>query len=211
MFAMRVLVVSANRLAQAGLGALVEQSDDLEVVGALPPEEAADAVTRLGADAVLIDAGAGETEALALVEQLDRMVPTLVVAVLADSAPAVADAIGAGADVVLPAAISAPALSRALDAASAGLTVLGSGMAAEMLQAGPEVDPPAQLLERLTPRESQVLQLLARGLTNAEIGARLGVSEHTAKFHVGTVLGKLGARSRAEAVALGARLGWITV
>ena len=208
---MRVLVVSANRLAQAGLGALVEQAEGLEVAGALSPEDAADEVARGGPDAVLIDAAAGESEALALLEELRGAQPVPLIAVLADASEAVADAIAAGADAVLPAAVGPSALARALAAADAGLTVLGSGMAAGLLPLTPEIDTPPQPVERLTPRESEVLQLLARGLTNAEIARRLGVSEHTAKFHVGAVLGKLGARSRAEAVALGSRLGWITV
>jgi two-component system, NarL family, nitrate/nitrite response regulator NarL len=208
---MRVLVVSANRLAQAGLGALVEQAEGLEVVGAISPEDAAEAVARSGLEAVLIDSAAGESDALALVEDLRRALPAPVIAVLADASEAVADAIGAGADAVLPAAVGPGALARALAAAAEGLTVLGPEMAAGLLPVSPEIDSPPRPVERLTPRESEVLQLLARGLTNAEIAKRLGVSEHTAKFHVGAVLGKLGARSRAEAVALGLRLGWITV
>jgi len=203
---MRVLVVSSNRLAQAGLGAIVEQAEGLEVVAALSPEEAVDAVARLGAEAALIDAETGESAALALVERLRREAPELHLAVLADSAQTTTDAVAAGAAVVLPADITPAALGAALSAASYGLAVLGRDLAAGLVP--PEATQP---LERLTPREVEVLQLLARGLTNAEIGTRLGLSEHTAKFHVGAVLGKLGARSRAEAVALGARLGWITV
>jgi two-component system, NarL family, nitrate/nitrite response regulator NarL len=207
---MRVLVISSNRLAQAGLGAIVEQAEGLEVIAALAPEEAVDAVARLGPEVALIDAEAGESAALALVERLRREAPELHLAVLADSQPVVADAFAAGAAAVLPADITPAALGAALRALAYGLAVLGGEMAAGLVPAPAEVDEAIQPLERLTPREGEVLQLLARGLTNAEIGARLGLSEHTAKFHVGAVLGKLGARSRAEAVALGARLGWVT-
>lgn len=63
------------------------------------------------------------------------------------------------------------------------------------------------LIEPLTPRELEVLQLLARGLRNKEIALRLGVSERTATFHVGNVLGKLGADSRTEAIHLARRHG----
>ncbi len=63
--------------------------------------------------------------------------------------------------------------------------------------------------EPLTAREVEILALLARGLTNKRIAARLNLSEHTVKFHVGSVLGKLGAATRAEAVALGARHGYV--
>jgi DNA-binding NarL/FixJ family response regulator len=208
---MRVLVVSANRLAQAGLGALVEQAEGLEVAGAISPEDAADEVARSVPEAVLIDAGAGESGALALLQELRQARPAPVIAVLADDSETVAEALGVGAAAVLPASVSAGALARALAAAAEGLTVLGPEMATRLLPIESDADTPEQPIERLTPRESEVLQLLAGGFTNAEIAGRLGVSEHTAKFHVGAVLGKLGARSRAEAVALGSRLGWITV
>ena len=61
----------------------------------------------------------------------------------------------------------------------------------------------------LTPRESEVLQLLAEGLPNKAIAERLGISDHTAKFHVNAILGKLGASTRTEALAQAARLGLV--
>lgn len=63
--------------------------------------------------------------------------------------------------------------------------------------------------EPLTERERNVLAALARGLSNKRVAERLGISEHTVKFHVGSILAKLGAGTRAEAVALGARLGYV--
>ena len=102
-----------------------------------------------------------------------------------------ADALAAGAAAVLPADITPAALGAALRATLAGLSVLGREIAAGLVPPAPEVGEAVQPLERLTRREGEVLQLLARGLTNAEIGSRLGLSEHTAKFHVGAVLGKL--------------------
>jgi len=67
------------------------------------------------------------------------------------------------------------------------------------------------LVEALTPRELQVLQLLAAGLGNKEVASRLEISEHTAKFHVAAIMGKLGAASRTEAVTLGIRHGLIMI
>ncbi|MGH8240848.1 MAG: response regulator transcription factor [Steroidobacteraceae bacterium] len=61
----------------------------------------------------------------------------------------------------------------------------------------------------LTPREREVLQMLAAGLGNKAIGSRLGISEHTAKFHVAQILGKLDAACRAEAVSIAMRRGWV--
>jgi DNA-binding NarL/FixJ family response regulator len=70
---------------------------------------------------------------------------------------------------------------------------------------------PRALVEPLTPREQEVLQLLASGLSNKEIAQRLAISEHTAKFHVAKLLQKLGAESRSEAVFLAARMGLLVV
>ena len=69
-------------------------------------------------------------------------------------------------------------------------------------------DPP---VEGLTPREFEVLRLVADGLHNREIAARLGVTEHTVKFHLGAIFGKLGASTRTEAVQKGLRLGMIDI
>ncbi|HXN41970.1 MAG TPA: response regulator transcription factor, partial [Myxococcaceae bacterium] len=65
--------------------------------------------------------------------------------------------------------------------------------------------------ETLTPRETEVLQLLSRALSNKEIAQRLGITEHTAKFHVNSILGKLGAQSRTEAVVKAARRGLVLI
>lgn len=66
-------------------------------------------------------------------------------------------------------------------------------------------------LETLTPRESEVLQLVAQGLANKQIGLEMEISEHTVKFHISSIYAKLGATNRAEAVSLGLRFGWITL
>ena len=69
--------------------------------------------------------------------------------------------------------------------------------------------PSQELAEDLTPREHEVLQLLAEGLPNKAIARKLGISEHTVKFHINAILGKLGAGSRTEAVVLATRLGLV--
>jgi DNA-binding CsgD family transcriptional regulator len=106
--------------------------------------------------------------------------------------------------VVTPAAGGAE-LRAAVAAAAHGFVALPAGLA-DGPGAGGTVEP-----EPLTPREREVLDLLGQGLSNRRIAARLGISEHTAKFHVGSVLAKLGVSSRTEAVSLGIRRGLITV
>lgn len=101
-------------------------------------------------------------------------------------------------------------LAAALQAVQAGLwsgdPALTNGLLA--FAADPAED---ENLESLTPREREVLQLLARGLANKQIAAQLGLSENTVKFHISSVYAKLGAGNRAEAVTLGARRGWISL
>jgi two-component system, NarL family, response regulator YdfI len=69
----------------------------------------------------------------------------------------------------------------------------------------------AELSEEITPRETDVLRMLAQGLVNKDIAARLGISEHTVKFHISSILDKLGASTRTEAVTLGIRRGLIPI
>ena len=96
-------------------------------------------------------------------------------------------------------------LAAAVRAVAEGLVVLEADAVGLGLRRGAaSLDPP---IEALTRRELEVLPLLADGLTNRRIAERLGISEHTAKFHVNAILGKLGAATRAEAVALAARQG----
>jgi two-component system, NarL family, response regulator YdfI len=104
-------------------------------------------------------------------------------------------------------------LRAAATAAAQGFTVLPATLAARLLPArlaaaDEGLDEP---LEPLTPREREVLELLAHGLSNRQIAERLGISEHTAKFHVAAVSAKLGASSRTEAVSRGVRRGLLTL
>jgi DNA-binding NarL/FixJ family response regulator len=111
------------------------------------------------------------------------------------------EALASGARGVVSRRTNGPRLSRALDAILEGLLVIDEDLAEDALR------PPQRPLganETLTPRELEVLELLASGLSNKEIAERLGVSFHTVKFHVNSILGKLGASSRTEVVARGA-------
>ena len=131
------------------------------------------------------------------------------VLVLTDAAAA-ADALDAGATAVLSVDIGDRALRAAIRAAVLGLTTL-SGEFRDRIGAGHaegEVDGPTA---DLTSRELQVLQLLAEGASNKAIARRLGITPHTAKFHVATIAGKLGATGRTDAVARAMRLGLLMV
>jgi DNA-binding NarL/FixJ family response regulator len=103
---------------------------------------------------------------------------------------------------LLQANASCEQIVQALKSVGAGLTVFDSTLA-------PQSTGEESAAEELTPREGEVLRLLGDGLGNKEIAAKLGISEHTIKFHIRSILGKLGAASRTEAVARGLRSGLI--
>jgi DNA-binding NarL/FixJ family response regulator len=100
----------------------------------------------------------------------------------------------------------------AIMAAASDLTVLTPEQSRAWLHDSlPSREDLEPLLETLTPRESEVLRMLAQGLANKEIAGKLAISDHTAKFHVAQILGKLGAASRTEAVTIGIRRGLIPI
>jgi DNA-binding NarL/FixJ family response regulator len=105
-------------------------------------------------------------------------------------------------------------IAAAIRAAAAGLIALDRSVASLLLTSAPlaragRAEETALPGETLTAREREVLQLMAQGLPNKNIAARLSISQHTVKFHVASILAKLGAASRTEAVTLGARRGYV--
>jgi len=105
--------------------------------------------------------------------------------------------------------VTAEQIVAAVHAAAAGLIVMpaGEGIALQ----SPMHEPLQDTVEPLTPREMDVLEMLAEGLSNKMIAHRLSISDHTAKFHVNSILAKLNAGTRTEAVTRGIRLGLIKI
>lgn len=209
---LRVLIVSANPLARGGLAVLVEGMTGMKIVGTTGVAEAASLAGQLLPDAVLLDAGDGEPEELDAIARLAMAQPGLPIVALASENGAVAQALTFGASALLPAAVDAETLAAALRASARGLATIARSDLATLLPQEERIEPARNApAEALTPRELEVLQWMARGLTNRQIARHLQISEHTVKFHAGAVLGKLNARSRAEAVARAIGLGWILV
>ena len=195
-------MVADDPLARGGLAAIV-RSQGFEVVGPASADEAGRAALfSPRPDLVVWDVG---DDVATLTDRLKEWEPEglPVVALVADE-PGAVEALGAGAQGALFRSVEPERLVAALHAAANGLVVLEEAMATALRPRPLAASPPA---EALTRRETEVLQLLSLGLSNKEIASRLAVSEHTAKFHVNAILGKLGAQSRTDAVVRAARMG----
>lgn len=190
----RVLIVADDAWARAGLGALLA-GQALQIVGQVGSE--ADWAS-YQPEVVVWDLGMGG----GLVELSE--IPVLIL--LNEPADAV-KVLAAGARGVLLREAEPETLTAAILAVAQGLSVLEPDLLSSLLpEPTPEEKP---LTEDLTERELEVLQLLSTGLSNKAIAKRLEVSEHTAKFHVASILDKLGVQSRTEAVVRAAQVGLI--
>jgi DNA-binding NarL/FixJ family response regulator len=197
----RAAIVSEDPLARAGLAALLAGRSDVTVAGGFAPGEAS-RIAELGADVALFDTGTTGAD------ELREVAATLPVAALVVGEAQAAEAIAAGARGVVFRDAGADRLAAALVAAAHGLVALEGALASWVRPPAPTK---AAGAEGLTPREVEVLALLAEALPNKVIAQRLGISERTAKFHVESILGKLGAESRSEAIVIAARRGMVTL
>ena len=197
---LRLLLVGEDALARAGLRGVAEAAG-LRVVADVSPAEvdgAADDDT---------DAAVWDVAQRGPLDSLRGLSARLPVVALVWAEEQAGEAMAAGARAVLLRDRLEERLLPAVTAAVAGLVTVDEAVADSVLR--PRPASAQALVEPLTARELEVVQLLAEGLTNRRIGERLGISEHTAKFHVNSILGKLGASSRSEAVAQAARLGLV--
>jgi two-component system, NarL family, nitrate/nitrite response regulator NarL len=190
----KVALFTEDPLLKAGLSSLLAQLGSIDVVEGASAEVA------------LWDAGNDRGKTLDRMSELKNFdVP--VVAVVGDQAH-VAPALAAGARGVVLRDQVGPGIHAALAAVRSGLTVMDSALASSLVPPLPAPREPKGRGE-LTERERQVVQLLAEGLSNKLIADRLGISDHTAKFHVNGVMMKLGASTRTEAVVEAMRRGLI--
>lgn len=205
----RVFIIADSPLIRSGLENLLK-ARTVKVAGtAAELESAASLLSDAEVDAVVIDAAGEQREQFVQTVAESGLASELAVILIADHLPlaSTAAALRAGVRAVLPSDVTQDQLVAALEAAVSGLVVLHSTNAEAAFPAFAPARPLAELAEPLTRRERDVLQMLATGLGNKEIAAQLAISEHTVKFHVASILGKLGAESRTEAVSLGIRRG----
>ena len=197
----RVLVLSPSPVARAGLESLLRNSAGvIEVVGSAASWSE---YSGEDPDVILADWENGDE----LSSEISDGAPEAALVVMADDPglPGIAEALRSGVRAVLSRHSSASQIVAAIEAAAAGFVVLQPGDLDGLL-----INPqPASLAEPLTPREVEVLGMVAEGQSNKSIAHRLGISEHTVKFHVTSIMGKLNAGSRTEAVTQGIRQGLI--
>ncbi len=200
----RILVVAGDPLARTGLAALIAAMPDCRVVGEVPFDaELLDAVERLGPDAVVWDLG--QSGVAPDPGTLGEAGPPVLRLAPRDFPGSSLVPAGGG---ILPRDTDVPTLEAALRAVARGLVVFDPAFAAV---APSRERATAELPEALTPREVEVLQWLAAGLSNKLIAERLEISEHTVRFHLNAIFGKLDAHTRTEAVSRAVRLGLIVL
>ena len=208
----RVFIVAASPLIRGGLQNLLADSR-FEIVGsATDLESVSGQLVDAEPDAVLVEAATDAHEELLNALEDAELAQEYPVIVLSEQLKAawLSKALRGGVRAVLPRDATPEQLRAALEAAAAGLVVVHPSELDTVLPA--TVGSPVavdDLLEPLTRREREVLQMLAAGLANKEIAARLAISDHTVKFHVASILGKLGASTRTEAVSAGIRRGLV--
>lgn len=204
----RVLLADDHAMVRQGLQMFLGLDPELEIVGeASNGLKALQLAHELQPDVVLMDLLMPEMDGLTAIARIRQELPEVEVialtSVLDDNA--IASAIGAGAIGYLLKDTDAPELRQAIKAAAAGQVQLSPQVAKRLMTEVPLQDSP----ERLTERETEVLRLLAVGLSNKEIGQNLGIAEKTVKSHVSNILSKLNVLSRTQAAMHAVRIGLV--
>jgi DNA-binding NarL/FixJ family response regulator len=219
----KVLIADDQAMVRQGFGALLAAQDDIVVVGDAADGEAAVTETRrLDPDVVLMDVRMPRLDGLAATRRLlggrpdgDEGRPRVLILTTFDLDDYVYEALRAGASGFLLKDAPAADLVQAVRVVAAGEALLAPAVTRRLIAefaARPHTDRPRPtVLNALTPRETDVLRLIARGRSNQEIAAELVVAEQTVKTHIGRILAKLHLRDRAQAVVLAYETGLVAV
>jgi len=210
--AVRVAIAATSAVRRSGLEAIIRGEPSLRLSGSVPNLLSLQTqLQEINPHVVVADLSDSDPQFPSLVDLLNQN-GTPVVALIDDPNPSwTARSLRAGLRAILARDSATADILAAIHAANRGLVMLDPEVA-EALGNVPRFESTQASVgipEQLTPREVEVLRLLAEGLGNKEISSRLGVSEHTAKFHISSILAKLGAASRTEAVTIGIRMGLV--
>lgn len=207
----RVTVVASSPIVRAGLEAVLREDSRFAVLNSSGANSSMTRLRDTHPEVMLVEVAS--TDKLATHSGLLRgdAPPTVLLADHLGRA-GVRRALHSGVRAILPRDATGPEIVAAIEGAAAGLVVLSAEDMDALLPAA--IEPLSEELipgEALSAREIEVLAMLAEGLGNKDIAARLKISEHTVKFHVSSILGKLGVTTRGEAVARGVREGLIVI
>ena len=208
----QVLILARSPFTLAGLHAAVSADPRFEIVGKLS-HSAETEVTGFQEDVILFDGQEGDIDEFLLSSFREHHSRRVVLLAEDLTRAQTVRLLQSGVQAILPRDSSASEITCALEAVSEGLVAFSPDFLRLLLPT------PAEVVEQqfeylndpLTTRETEVLALLAGGAGNKEIAVQLRISEHTAKFHVSSILSKLGAATRTEAVSRGYRLGLILI
>ncbi len=218
----RVIIVDDQAMVRAGFAALLNAQSDIDVVGdAADGAQALDVVGRTHPDVVLMDVRMPVMDGLEAARRLlDPAVPgahrpKVLMLTTFDVDDYVYEALRAGASGFLLKDAPPADLIAAVRVVAAGEALLAPSVTRRLIEDFARTRParrhdPRVRLNGLTPRETEVLELIARGLSNQEIAARLVLAEQTVKTHIGRILAKLDLRDRAQAVVLAYESGLVT-
>ncbi|MFI5068451.1 MAG: response regulator [Streptosporangiales bacterium] len=212
----RVVIADDQGMVRSGFTILLNSEPDIEVVGeAVNGREAVSRAAELEPDVILMDVRMPVLDGLQATREITARdgAPRVLVLTTFDLDDYVYQALRWGASGFLLKDASAGELANAVRVVAAGDALLAPGVTrrliAEFARLGAPRGPSRDQLRQLTEREAEVLALVARGLSNTEIAARLVVAEQTVKTHVSWILAKLGLRDRAQAVVLAYETGLV--
>ena len=206
----RILLADDHPIVREGLAAVLSTQPEFEIVGqANDGAEAVDLASALKPDIVVLDLAMAQLDGVQALRAMRTENKDLKVLVFtaSETDDRIIGAVQAGAQGYLLKGEPREELFSAIRVIAKGGSLLSPVVAARLLER--MGGPVTSLSEPLTEREREVLQLVAQGLQNKEIAARLGIRERTVKFHVSTILGKLGAANRVEAVRLAVQQGLV--
>jgi DNA-binding NarL/FixJ family response regulator len=207
-----VLIKAPTPVLRAGLKSLVRTYASVDVIDESPDEigSSQSDLVDLQPDVILAELdGRDDESAREVLDAADSGIP--VILLIHGAISEWADVLTQGVRALLPNNSTGPQIAAAIEAVAAGLVVLYPAEMESVFHSEKLREFPEALPEALTAREIEVLRSMAEGLGNREIASRLRISEHTVKFHVASIMGKLGAGSRTQAVMLGIRHGIVFI